>query len=212
MYIFENIGNNKNKKGDFMSERRLYQIIISIITIILLGFGIYMGIKITKNNDNSTAQVINKNDDTYTNTVAVYTDANDKKTDTQLIYEDYYTLDDKVESNSNMVYGISINDLKKQEVEKNKQKNNGYELVEQTSVKLRFRRTLEQYSPNHFLVKLVDGKVVIYSIVSDSVNTVYKETNISELSLRPELLEELNIGKRVDSKDELNQLIEDIES
>lgn len=212
MYIFENIGNNKNKKGDFMSERRLYQIIISIITIILLGFGIYMGIKITKNNDNSTAQVINKNDDTYTNTVAVYTDANDKKTDIQLIYEDYYTLDDKVESNSNMVYGISINDLKKQEVEKNKQKNNGYELVEQTSVKLRFRRTLEQYSPNHFLVKLVDGKVVIYSIVSDSVNTVYKETNISELSLRPELLEELNIGKRVDSKDELNQLIEDIES
>lgn len=197
--------------------RGLYRIILASITIILLSVGLYIGLQISKKEAQDVTDVLSSENILQTienqqTQVEVYSDPNDKKTDIELVYEDYYTLDDKVVTNSNVVYGISINDLKKQEVEKNEQARNDYQLVEQTSVKLRFRRTLDQYSPCHFLVKLEDGKVVIYNIVSNTVTTLYKKTDISESSLRPEMLEELNIGKRVDSKEELNSLIEDIES
>ena len=199
-------------------SKGLYRILLACVTVVLLTVGLYIGLQISKEdtalndniNDTTTTDVISKQDtQQVSNTVDIY---DDKNATIELVYEDYYSLDDKLVSNSNVVYGISVNDLKKQENEKNEQAKNGYELVEQSTVKLRYRRTLNQYSPCHFLVKLEGGKVVIYNIVSDTVNTLYKDTNISEESLRPELLEELNIGKRVDSKEELNELIEDIES
>lgn len=199
-------------------NKGLYRILLVCVTVILLSVGLYIGLQISKNDtalnddtkDITTTDVISKeNTQQDKNTVDIY---DDKNATIELVYEDYYSLDDKVVTNSNVVYGISVNDLKKQENEKNEKAKNGYELVEQSTVKLRYRRTLNQYSPCHFLVKLENGKVVIYNIVSDTVTTLYKTTDISESSLRPEVLEELNIGKRVDSKEALNELMEDIET
>lgn len=196
-----------------MSQRGVYRIILAIVTVILLVVGIYIGKRISKNVEQpSTAQVLSNSDLTNNTTNNNQVNIYDQKQDIELIYEDYYKLDDKTVTNSTMVSGLSMNDLKAQEEQKIKTNNSGYDLVEQTSISLRYRRTLDQYSPNHYLVRLVNGKVVIYNMVSDSVTTVYKQTDISESSIRPELVEELNMGKRVDSKEELNSLLEDLYS
>lgn len=196
-----------------MSQRGVYRIILAIVTVILLVVGIYIGKRISKNVEQpSTAQVLSNSDLTNNTTNNNQVNIYDQKQDIELIYEDYYKLDDKTVTNSTMVSGLSMNDLKAQEEQKIKTNNSGYDLVEQTSISLRYRRTLDQYSPNHYLVRLVNGKVVIYNMVSDSVTTVYKQTDISESSIRPELVEELNMGKRVDSKEELNSLLEDLDS
>lgn len=198
-----------------MKEKRIHRILIMSIGTILLSVGLYFGMqfsdKVNPETDPST-EVINNNDNKGNENIQVYVDPKDQKTDIELVYEDYYKLSDETIKNSDMVYGISINDLKSQELKKVTENKSKYELVQETSTKLVFRREINQYSPNTFEVKIVEGKVIIYNVLSEDAKTTYKETDISESEIRPELLDELKKGMRVTSKDELNMLMEDIES
>ena len=53
---------------------------------------------------------------------------------------------------------------------------------------------------------------MVYSIVNDTVSTVYQKIDIPQELISPEMLEELNVGIKVDSKEDLNLIIEDLES
>jgi hypothetical protein len=193
---------------------KVYRIIVISIAIILISVGIYVGINLTskKENTNTATPVVKNNDNKQNQEVKIYTDPNDKIGDIELAYEDYYTLCGHTVIDSNIVYGISLNELKKDELKKQKEKNLNYDIAEEKENKLVFRRKLEQYCPNHFEVKIENSKVVIYNVVSQGVKTLYKNTDIEEQWVRPELIEELNKGVVVNSKEELNSLIEDIES
>ena len=109
------------------------------------------------------------------------------------------------------------NDIRKnklKEGESNNQKENGniYELIEESNEKVVYTRQIEQNCPNHFFIKVEDNKIVIYNIVDESAMVVYKKLEVDIETLNPEMLEELNEGISVDSKEELNLIIEDIES
>ncbi|MNN78681.1 hypothetical protein D3C81_1952560 [compost metagenome] len=65
-----------------------------------------------------------------------------------------------------MVYGITLNELKEKEIQKNIKEKKEYKLVKESDTKLVFRRELNQYSPDYFELKIVDSKVIIYNIVS----------------------------------------------
>ncbi|MCX8074007.1 MAG: hypothetical protein N2749_00260 [Clostridia bacterium] len=196
-----------------MNRKKVYRIIVASLAVILLSVGLYIGLQLSKKvqkQPEPVSEVINKNDNN--NNVNVYVDENDKKTDIELVYEDYYKVCKKTITDSNMVYGISLNELKERETEKNRKDSKDYQVVSETPTKIVFRRELDQYCPEHYEIKLENGKVVIYNIVSEGVKTLYKETDIYETGLRPEVIEDLMEGKKVDSKEELNLFIEDIES
>ena len=109
---------------------------------------------------------------------------------------------------------VTLDELKKREEEKQKKLNEKYEIVEQSNEKLVYKRSIDKYCPNHFKVKIngEEDKVVIYSLEDDDIITVYKEIEVYKDTLREELVDELKQGIAVDSKKELNLLIEDIES
>lgn len=205
-------------KGDYMrNDIRIYRIIVISLAVVLLAVGTYVGLNLASNKNkesNLETTAVNNNDDENKNNpnVEIYTSPFDKVGDIELVYEDFYTLCGETVKDSNMVYGISLNELKKEQIAKQKKNNTEYIISEETASKLVFRRELQQYCPNHFEVKIENSKVVIYNIVSEGVKTLYKNTEIEEDWVRPELLEELNKGIIVNSKEELNSLIEDIES
>ena len=173
-------------------------------------FGIYIGfgLESKKNVANPAEAVIKKEED-----VDIYNDTTtSKKYDIELVYEDYYTLCNETITKSETVYDTNVDELL--EIEKSKQSASSkeYEVKEKTKERLVFYRELDQNCPNHFNVKLENGVIVIYSVVNESVSTVYKTIDIAQELIRPELVEELNLGIEINSKEELNLFIEDIES
>ena len=93
-----------------------------------------------------------------------------------------------------------------------KENEKSYELKSQTSDTLVYTRTLDKYCPNHFLIKLEDSKVIVCNLVNDIVKTKYKEIEVSRELLRQEMVDELSVGIKVDSKEELNFILEDLDS
>ena len=62
------------------------------------------------------------------------------------------------------------------------------------------------------MVKNENNNIVIYNIIDEAAMSVYKKLKVDINTLNPEMLEELNEGIKVDSKEDLNLIIEDIES
>ena len=75
-----------------------------------------------------------------------------------------------------------------------------------------YERELNQNCPNHFFIILEDEKINIYNVLTNEIKEFYQAIDISEELIRNELIEELTKGITVNSYEELNLIIEDIES
>jgi hypothetical protein len=184
-------------------SKTVYRIVILSIAVILLLSGTYIGVKISKNvvkNEVVTEPIDNVEQPT---SVAVINQVENK--DIEVIYEDYYTNCKEVITNKNMEFGTTKEKIK-EKVDK------GYTLVEETENSIKFRKEINSNCPNHFELRLEDGYVKIYQLVSDEVSTIYKNTEIPRSSIRDELVDELEKGIRVNTLEELNSYIEDMES
>ena len=177
--------------------------------VLLLVLGVYIGFKYTRNDKNvedktSIAEDSIEKDET--------TPVSAKTYDIEVVYKDEYTKCGHTIQNKNMVYGTTLENLK--EEENKKQKENGilYEVEEESNEQLVYSRKVEQNCPNHFLVKNENNNIVIYNIIDEAAMSVYKKLEVDINTLNPEMLEELNEGIKVDSKEDLNLIIEDIES
>lgn len=191
-----------------------YRILVISMFIVLLMFGIYIGFNM-QNNSNSNTELAKTvlNEQVQDNDVSIYTEENKlKKYDIELIYEDEYSLCGHIIQNSEIIYETTLEKLKEIELNKQKEEQKEYEIKEETKERLIFYRNVAQNCPNHFNIKLEDGIIVIYNVVNDTVNTIYQKIDISQELIRPEMIEELNVGIKVDSKEELNLIIEDLES
>lgn len=195
-----------------MEPKTRYRIAILSICICLLMFGIIIGFNMENNEaGNASEEVVNNN--SQLDEVSIYTDSkSSKKYDIELVYEDDYTLCSHNIVNTETVYATTLDELKKTELEKQKKENREYEIKEETNYRLVFYRKLDQNCPNHFKIKMGEGEIVVYNIVSETVETVYKKIDISVDLIRAEMLEELNEGIVVNSREELNLIIEDLES
>lgn len=195
-----------------MVDEKKYRVVIIITFVVLLAIGLYIGFQVSTDKGSNTQNEIANNDidevDVYEETPVV----SSKTTDVEVIYENYYSICAHKEIRKDMIYGIALDKLKEDELKKQKSNNEEYELSEEKKDSLHFKRTLNQYCPNHFNVKLENGEINVYRIVNDGVETLERTIDISQELIRQDLLEELNLGIKVNSKSELNLLIEDIES
>ncbi len=192
-----------------MNKRVFFSFFAKGGIVLLLVLGVYIGFKYTRNNKNvedktSIAEDSIEKDET--------TPVSTKTYDIEVVYKDEYTKCGHTIQNKNMVYGTTLENLK--EEENKKQKENGilYEVEEESNEQLVYSRKVEQNCPNHFLVKNENNNIVIYNIIDEAAMSVYKKLKVDFNTLNPEMLEELNEGIKVDSKEDLNLIIEDIES
>lgn len=195
-----------------MEPKTRYRIVILSICVCLLMLGVIIGFNMENGDEKDAIEtVINKGNELEE--VSIYTDSrSSKKYDIELVYEDEYTLCSHSIVNSETIYATTLEELKESELKKQKEENKEYEIKEETNYRLVFYRKLEQNCPNHFKIKMGEGEIVVYNMINETVETVYKKIDISGDLIRPEMLEELNQGIIVDSKEELNLIIEDLES
>lgn len=203
--------------------------IIFCCSLLLLGF--YTGFAITKSSGNSVAKEISKNlkeeiaknnvkeeaaeeeimantKDVVTSSIDVYNE--DEIKDLEIEYIDKYLLCGHDTSNTTNVYGISKKEFKKmlsEDAEKSK-----YVLELEEENKLTYVREHNEYCKDHYIVKIENGIVVIYNIVSEGICTKYKDTIIKEETIRNTLRKDLKNGIRADSQEELYSILEEIES
>lgn len=190
-----------------MEINRQYKLIVISMFFVLLVFGIYLGFNFSKDSKATKATVSSIDE------VAPTTNNNEGKiSDVELIYNDHYSLCGETVTKSEMIYSVNVDKLAEEEIKKQREENLDYQIEEKKDGKLVFTRTISQNCPNHFLVKLVNGKVMIYNVLSDDMKVEYRTIDISQELIRPEMIEELNNGIRVNTKEDLNMLIEDIES
>ena len=201
---------------EFENENTKYKLFVAMLLLILVVFGVFVGLSVSYNstvsNDLSSYTPSQMEEDleqiSQNNTETVST----KTYDIEVIYIDNYTLcNEKVETN-NIVYSTTLEDLKNEELEKQQNENKVYEIKEESNERLIFERTLNQNCPNHFFVILEDKNINVYNVITKEKIELYQTIDISEELIRTELQEELTKGILVDSKEELNLIIEDIES
>jgi len=182
------------------------RIIIMSCAFVLLITGLYIGFKI---GDGATAEVINPNPEVVvyqppTSTVTNNQEKNEE-VDIEVIYEEYYTDCKETIINKNMEFGTTIEKLKEKVGDE-------YEVVDETENSITFRKEIATNCPNHFELKLVDGYVMIYQRIKADETVMYKNTEIPQAVIRDELVSELEKGIKVDTLDDLNSYMEDIES
>lgn len=203
------------------NEKAKYKIFVIILLFFLLTFGVFVGLSVSYNSNVSNdltsytpkdmendLKQLSENVDGNDNTEAVST----KTHDIEVIYIDHYLLCNETIQKSEIVYDTTLEKLK--EDEKKKQQNNKkeYEIKEETNERLIFERKVNENCPNHFFVKLEDNQLNIYNIITNEKHKPYKSIDISEELIRPELMEQLKQGITANSIEELNFIIEDVES
>lgn len=192
-----------------MNKRMFFSFFAIGGIVLLLVLGVYIGFKYTRNDKNvedktSIAEDRIEKDET--------TPVSTKTYDIEVVYKDEYTKCGHTIQNKDMVYGTTLENLKEEENKKQKEKGIIYEVEEESNDQIVYSRKVDQNCPNHFLVKIENNNIVIYNIIDDAAMSVYKKLEVDINTLNPEMLEELNEGIKVDSKEDLNLIIEDIES
>ena len=192
-----------------MNKRMFFSFFAIGGIVLLLVLGVYIGFKYTRNDKNvedktSIAEDRIEKDET--------TPVSTKTYDIEVVYKDEYTKCGHTIQSKDMVYGTTLENLKKEENQKQKEKGIIYEVEEESNDQIVYSRKVDQNCPNHFLVKIENNNIVIYNIIDDAAMSVYKKLEVDMNTLNPEMLEELNEGIKVDSKEDLNLIIEDIES
>lgn len=196
-----------------MRKKFKYQILVGIFSIVLLGVGTYIGFScvsskdIPKDDNEEIQEKItdekNKNIDTVST----------KKYDIELTYIDYYTLCGESVENTKQIYDTTIDELKKEQEKYQEENGLVYEIQNQSKDKLVYYRTIEKNCPNHFVVKIVDKKIIIYNDEGNGNIKEYKKVDDVVVSLlREDLKQELKKGINVDSVKNLELLIEDLQS
>ena len=192
-----------------MNKRMFFSFFAIGGIVLLLVLGVYIGFKYTRNDKNvedktSIAEDRIEKDETTPVSTITY--------DIEVVYKDEYTKCGHTIQNKDMVYGTTLENLKEEENKKQKEKGIIYEVEEESNDQIVYSRKVDQNCPNHFLVKIENNNIVIYNIIDDAAMSVYKKLEVDINTLNPEMLEELNEGIKVDSKEDLNLIIEDIES
>ena len=196
-----------------MKEKVIY--ILSLIVFLFVGIGVgYLrvrfisGIKVDNLSIIDYAKGFNIAIDRE---LAVTTST--KTYDVEVVYEDHYLICNETITTSSIIYGTTIDEVKIKEEENQYKTGLVYDIKSETEIKIVYRRTLNENCPNHFFVVVEDGKINIYSIVSEGVMKCIRTIDdINIEHLREDIKEKLEKGTFIHSKEELNYFIEDLES
>lgn len=202
--------------GDIMidvKEKILYCLSLVVLLFIGIGVGYIKTVSLDKLNiDNTSAVEFANNYDLVTNNELLIT-ASTKTYDITVIYEDNYTVCNESVVTSKVEYGTTMDKVKEEEKNYQEEKGLVYTIKTETEDKIVYSRSINENCPNHFKVILEDDKINVYSIQGEDKSTLFmtvKDVNIN--NLRTELKEMVQKGTYINSKEELNRFIEDLES
>ena len=194
-----------------------YKLLYCLVLVVLLLFGIGVGYLKTANigenqiKNNSILEIaqnyslMTENDMTVTASTKTY--------DVTVVYEDYYTVCKEAVTTSKVEYGTTLDSVKEKEKKYQEGKGLVYEIKEEKEDKVVYSRNINQNCPNHFKIIKEDEKINVYSIQGENKSTLYmKIDNINIEKLRDELKQMVNRGTYINSREELNRFIEDLES
>lgn len=197
-----------------------YKIMFFSGIFLLFVVGVFVGFKANDifHADEEVIQTASNQEDNPVNSskVDIYdeqtTPTISKKYDIELVYEDCYTTCDDTITKKEIIYNTSLEELKEKEAEKQDKEGKVYKIKEESNEKLVYSRNIPQNCPNHFRAVLEDDEIIIYNVVNEGVETVYRKISTEDKLLRDDMKEELEEGLTLDSLEELNLLIEDLES
>lgn len=185
-------------------NKSVYRIFIFCFAIILLIVGTYVGLRLS---DNIVGKNIKEEEIAKNNEEEIISVLKKEETtlDIEVIFEDYYNICKESIITKNTEFGTTIDKIKEKNI-------NDYEVVEEGKNNIKFKKEIDSNCPNHFELKLENEFVVIYQIENIDKINMYKNTQIPKSSLREEIIQELENGIKLNSLEELNSIIEDIES
>ncbi len=136
-----------------------------------------------------------------------------KTIDVTVIYEDYYPVCKEYVRESKIHYGTTMEKVKLDEEKYQNEKGLVYKIISESEDKIVYSRNREGNCPNHFKVILEDKKINVYQILGENKKVLYMTIdNINVDYLRDEIKEKVVRGAFLNSKEELNKFIEDLES
>ncbi len=202
--------------GDIMidvKEKILYCLSLVVLLFVGIGVGYIKTVSLDSLNiDNTSAVEFANNYDLVTNNELLIT-ASTKTYDITVVYEDNYTVCNESVVTSKVEYGTTMDKVKEEEKNYQEEKGLVYTIKTETEDKIVYSRSINENCPNHFKVILEDDKINVYSIQGENKSTLFmtvKDVNIN--NLRKELKEMVQKGTYINSKEELNRFIEDLES
>ena len=194
--------------GEIMDQTKGYRIFLIIILGVLLSLGIFIGLNIYGDDEESnTVSVVNKEN------VDVYVEPYKEDgliEDIEVIYVDIYKDCNHIIQKKYYMYGKTLEDVKIYEEET--LDSNGYVLVKSSDGVLMYEKDYYCKCPNHYVLKMDDDKVVIYRYADNNEYVKYKDTGILVESLKPDIKAQLMLGIETETTEELYMIIEDMES
>lgn len=204
-----------NNIGDIMRRYR-DKILYCFALVVFLFLGIGVGYVRTKMNgsinldENILDYALNYsslNRENYT------VPASTMVVDVEVIYEDCYLTCGESVSKSKMVYGTTIDTVKEEERKFQEEQGLIYAIKAEGNTRIIYTRNLEGNCPNHFLVKNENDIVTVYTIKGEDKKEVYMTlTDVNISNLRGELKTKVEKGTYINSREELNKFIEDLET
>ena len=182
-----------------------YKIFIFLILTACLVLGILLGFRYETQNEEIDKITEITAEDEMDEKKDDFLPVNTKTYDIEVVYKDKYTFCGHEIIKTNTIYGTTIDKIKEEMSDE-------YEIEEETNERVVLVKTINQNCPNHFLVKIQNNEIIIYNIIDEGTLATYKIIEVDPNTLNPEMLEELNEGIKADGKEELNLIIEDIES
>lgn len=192
-----------------------YKILFGILIILLFAGGIFIGVKISNiGSESNTLEPENKIEEE----IPIYEEDNrlvetlSKKYDIELVYEDKYALCGETVTKKEKIYDTTLEELKDREEEKQSSEGKVYKIKEESNERLVYSRNISENCPNHFKAILEDSVIKIYRVIDKENTELYRKIDTKDKLLREDVKEELKNGIGMDSFQELNLFIEDLES
>ena len=191
-----------------------FKIIYSIALFLFLILGVGLGYYKESRNSLFTGNILNYavrfNADDMEN-YAITTST--KVSDIEVVYEDHYLECNENETSSKIVYGTTIDKVKEDELKYQEENGLVYKVKGETNTKIIYTRDINGICHNHYLVKEDDGIITIYMVRGEDKKEVYATLkNINIENVRKELKLKIEKGTYINSREELNRFIEDLES
>lgn len=190
----------------------LYVLCLFFLIVLGIGFGYFKFKSSNLEINNISAYEYAKDYIFFTRQENLVT-ASTKTIDVTVKYVDYYTICKEEEVKVKTIYGTTIDSVK--ELEKEYQEKNGllYDIDEQTMDSITYRRIIQGNCPNHFKVIYEDGKLNVYSVKGENKLELYSSfDDLNMDNIRDELKLKITRGTYINSKQELNRFIEDLQT
>ncbi len=184
-----------------------YRLFVVGVLCVLLTVGTFFGYKLGENI--SREENVGNVDEISTNLPIIDTEVMAEKQD---IKEDYiilkkveYELCDHVSSTEDVIIASSLDEALENVDDE-------YTVVSKGTNGAVLSKKLSGYCSDHFLITVKDGSVIVYRRINEKEKEIYKNLEIPVNILRDDTISDLKKGIEVDSVDELNKIVEELES